>query len=108
MMKRKLSIVLFITFLFASTKVFATVDYLTVNHLSKQLYWAETDQPSGWIGWRTIPEGQWEIQQKKYIEIGYSFTNNPYLIEEVIASLIILSILVFWIIKNYKMRRFIN
>tara|TARA_R100000951_G_scaffold79828_1_gene67732 strand:- start:15 stop:335 length:321 start_codon:yes stop_codon:yes gene_type:complete len=104
-MKSKLSIILFVTFLFASTKVFATVDYLTVNHVTKQLYWAETDQPSGWIGWTTIPEGQWEIEQKKYLETGYSFTSNPYFIEEVIASLIILSILVFWIIMNYKKRK---
>jgi len=104
-MKNKLFAILLMTFLFATTKLFATVDYLVVNHLTKQLYWAETDNPPGWIGWKTIPDGLWEREEHNYLEMGYNFTNNPFLIEEFLASIVGLLILGFWtrsIIRKIK------
>ena len=101
-MKNKLFAILIITFLFSTTKVFATVDYLVVNHLTKQLYWAATDRSPGWIGWEPIPEGQQESDEKKYKKMGYRFTNNPFLIEKIIAITIALLLLTYGIVRTIK------
>jgi len=85
-----------------STEVYATIDYLTVNHITDQLYWAETDHPPGWIGWETIPESTYESVEKKYLEMGYAFTENPYLIEELMAAFLVLFLLALWISKIRK------
>ena len=79
----------FLVALLISSNVSATVDYLVVNHITDQLYWAKTDHPPGWIGWQTIPDGIWEREERKYLDMGYTFTENPYLIEEIIAIFII-------------------
>lgn len=99
-MKLKL-IGIFLLLLFcACTKAFATIDYLVVNHVTNQLYLAETDHPPGWIGWEPIPEGKWEAEEKRYKELGYRYTKNPFLIEEVIAAVIALSL--FWVVRTRK------
>ena len=85
----------FIIFLFLNLLAFnqaqATVDYLVVNHMTHQLYWADSDHPPGWIAWENIPDDRYEGEEVKFLEAGYTFTQNPYLIEELIAfcSLII-------------------
>jgi hypothetical protein len=70
--------------LLLSSYAFATVDYLAVNHLTKQLYWADADNSPGLIGWTNIPEGKLEYNGIEYLNDGFTFTNNPYLIEELI------------------------
>jgi len=95
-MKKKLSLLLIAIFTFTASDVFATVDYLVVNHMTKQLYWAETNHSHGWIGWETIPEGDWQIDKQKYLELGYKITNNPFLIEEVIALLLNVNMAAIW------------
>ena len=63
----------------------ATVDYLAVNHITQQLYWADSDHSPGWIAWESIPDGRYKSEEEKYLQEGYRFTQNPYLIEEVLA-----------------------
>lgn len=87
--------------IFLTTNAFATVDYLVVNHLTNQLYWAETDHPPGFIGWEAVGE-VFEIKEQEYLDSGYTYTNNPYLIEEVILLVIIALILTYWIVRNKK------
>lgn len=100
-MKNKLFTILLLTFIFASNNGFATVDYLVVNHLTKQLYWAETDNPLGWIGWTGVGE-IYETKEQKYLDIGYTYTKNPFVIEEIIVLIIILSLLFYWLIRKRK------
>lgn len=78
----------------------ATVDYLAVNHFIKQLYWADTDNPPGLIGWTSIPEGKYEFYVQEYLDSGFSFTKNPYLIEEVFGALVVLIIAIVFIRKR--------
>lgn len=82
-----------------TNKGFTTVDYLVVNHITKQLYWAETDNPQGWIGWKGIGE-VYEAKEQKYLEIGYSYTKNPFLIEETIALIITIFLLLYWLARK--------
>ena len=100
-MIRKLTIILTILSLFSIQSVFATVDYLVVNHLTKQLYWAETDHPPGLIGWEGVGEVH-KTKEQKYLDSGYLYTNNPYLIEEGIILVIIALILTYRIVRNRK------
>ncbi len=95
---------LLLIFTFASSKVFATVEYLVVNHTTKQLFWAATDKPHGLIAWQSIPQSQWGKEEKKYVEMGYTFTKNPFLIEELIISILIFIIFGIWIKKSLKKR----
>ncbi|AZQ63119.1 hypothetical protein EI427_12980 [Flammeovirga pectinis] len=84
-----------------TTNVFATIDYLVVNHYTKQLYWAETDHPPGFIGWEGVGE-VFDIKEQKYLASDYTYTENPYLIEEVILAVIILLTLTYLILRNKK------
>ena len=84
--------VLFVLLFLLSNRVYSTVDFLVVNHTTKQLYWASTGSPLsyGWIGWEYVSceqwaeDGKWDEEEKEYFNKGYSFTNNPFLIEEII------------------------
>lgn len=86
----KTKIALIAMLLLMSQFAMATVDYLAVNHLTKQLYWAETDNPPGLIGWTLIPEGKYEFYQQEYLDRGFTFTQNPYIIEEIIGLIVLL------------------
>lgn len=90
------------TFLLTAQIAMATVDYLAVNHLTKQLYWADTDNSPGLIGWTSIPEGKYEFYEQEYLDRGFTFTNNPYLIEEIIGLIILIAIVTFLIRKRTK------
>ena len=103
-MKNKTFLIILIILSFTTSDIFATVDYLVVNHITKQLYWAETDHRPGWIGWEYIPDGLWESEEQKYLRMGYKFTNDPFLVEEILVSLIGLSTIVLWI-KKKKIKR---
>ncbi|PKG42776.1 hypothetical protein [Psychroflexus sp. MES1-P1E] len=98
----KTKFILTLTFLLITQIAMATVDYLAVNHLTKQLYWADTDNSPGLIGWTSIPEGKYEFYEQEYLDRGFTFTNNPYLIEEIISIMVILTIGIFLIRKRTK------
>ncbi|MEZ4684926.1 MAG: hypothetical protein R3B47_02340 [Bacteroidia bacterium] len=95
-MNRKQVFILALTLIFSASEACATVDYLVVNHITKQLYWAETDHPPGWIGWESIPETGYAQEEKRYRKLGYKLTKNPFLIEEIIAWGLLLVVFVFF------------
>jgi len=74
------------------------VDYLTVNHITKELYWAETGGyiEGGFIGWEVIPERSHHEDLQKYLALGYSYTKFPYKLDFLTALAILTSIGLFW------------
>jgi len=98
-MNKKKTILLFLFFSFNIAKVFATADYLIVNHITKQLYVAETTYSHGWIGWKTISENELETHVKK----GYQFTNNSFLLEQII--LLIAFVVIGYVIFKRLMKK---
>ena len=101
MKSKAISLFLFICLLSISP-LLATVDYLVVNHLTQQLYWAETDHPPGWLGWENIPEGNYQSEEAKYLSLGYSFTQNPFLIEEIILLILLFTVFLRFLLKRKK------
>ncbi len=97
-MKLKLFILKISLLLFLKSN--ATVDYLVVNRITKQLYWADTDSPAGFIGWTNIPDGSLNIKEQKYLGKGYRFTNNPYLIEEIGLGFGVIILIGLWFYKK--------
>lgn len=100
------SLALVILTVFISPNCFATVDYLSVNHLTKQLYWGDTDNSPGWIGWETIPDGITQEKEAEYLEKGYEFTENAYLIEEVVCGVLIIGVVLVYGRRRRLIRRF--
>jgi hypothetical protein len=64
---------------------YATVDYLAVNHITKEYYWGDDDNGTGWIGWEYIPDGLYETTEADFIKSGYTRTHYPYKIESIIV-----------------------
>lgn len=95
---------LFLILIFTSTNAFSTINYLTVNHITKQLYWAETDHPPGLIGWEGVGE-VYKAKEKSYLDMGYTYTENPFLIEEIILLFITVSIITYWFARNRKRKK---
>jgi len=91
---------------FLSFTAFATVNYLTVNHITKELYWAETGggNGEGFIGWEVIPERSHYDDLQKYLDLGYTYTEFPYKLD-ILAALIILLPLLIFLIRRKKKRR---
>lgn len=83
-------------------KLSATVDYLVVNHLTQQLYWAETDHPPGWIAWENIAENKYQSEEEKYLNMGYTFTQNPFLLEEIILLVLISAVFIGFLLKRKR------
>ena len=104
-MKNYRSFLLILLFTSMTHSAFATVDYLTVNHTTKQLYWAKTDHSPGWIGWEYIPEGQWEMAEKEYLAKGYTFTTNPYLIDQLLFAIIFAVLVALRVIRRVNKRK---
>lgn len=48
--------------LFLTTTASATVNFLSVNQITKEYYWGDEDNSTGWIGWTTVPEVQLETE----------------------------------------------
>jgi hypothetical protein len=63
------------------TTACATVDFLSVNMITKEYYWGDEDNPTGWIGWRSVPEGQLDTAENDLKKLGYTWTHYPYKIE---------------------------
>jgi len=98
----KFKFILTFTIIITAQVANATADYLAVNHLTKQLYWADTDNSPGFIGWTSIPEGKYEFYEQEYLDRGFTFTENPYLIEEIIGVILILSFATVYFRKRIK------
>ncbi len=79
----------------------ATIDYLLVNHYTKQLYWAGTDHPAGLIGWEGVGEN-YHAEESAYLELGYTYTDNPFLIEQAIILAIITLLLSYWLFRKKR------
>ena len=95
--KIALTVILFAILTFLNSKALATVDYLTVNHFTHELYLADDDNSIGWIGWEAIPDGLTERKERYYLAKDYSFTQNPFKLELFVGSiLVLLSVLFVW------------
>jgi len=78
----------------------ATVNFLSVNKITEEYYWGDEDNPTGWIGWTSIPEGQLETAEDYLRKLGYTETFYPYKIESYIASLVFVLALGQYIIRR--------
>ena len=92
-------IILFVV-LFLPSIVYATVDFLSVNKITKEYYWRDEDHSTGWIGWTSVPEGELETAEENLIELGYTKTSYPYKIETFIALLVGLMILGLYVVRR--------
>jgi hypothetical protein len=105
-MMRSIKIFLILTFGIVQTAN-ATVDYLAANHLTKKLYVYNEEDYQG-ILWEPIAgeEKTWIEREEFYLNMGYKFTSNPYLLDYILAGVILST--VGWMIiklkKNYGRR----
>lgn len=65
---------------------YATVDYLSVNKITKEYYWGDDDNPTGLIGWISVPERQLDTAEDDLKKLGYTRTYYPYKIESYIIA----------------------
>ena len=92
---------LIIFFCLTSFHALCTVDYLCANDITKELYWADTDNPPGLIGWKNLPEN-YETIEKQKIDEGYAYTSFPYKLD--LASILSLILLIGFLRKRFKNR----
>ena len=81
---------------------YATLDYLSVNKITKEYYWGGEDNPTGWIGWKRVPEGQFDTAEDDLEKLGYSKTYYPFKIESYIALSIGVLLFGLFIIRKNK------
>lgn len=98
-MKRSILIIIALVLLLPITSC-ATVDFLSVNKITKEYYWGDEDNPTGWIGWTSVPEGQLDTAENDLQKLGYTRTYYPYKIESYLASLIMILALGQYIIRR--------
>lgn len=80
--------------------VHATVDFLSVNSITKEYYWGDEDNSTGCIGWTYVPEGQLDTAESDLKKLGYTETNYPYKIESYITLLVVVLVLGQYIIRK--------
>ncbi len=80
----------------------ATCDWLAVNHTTKQLFWGDEDHPVGYFGWQGYGDGSYEATETKYLALGYSFTDFPFLIETIALAIIMTLIFGLVLVINRK------
>lgn len=102
MKKHSFKTVLLLCFMLCGAHAFATVEWLTVNHITKELYWAETDQPEGFIGWEVIPEGKYHNALEMYSNRGYTETTYPFKLETVSALVLVVLVFLYFRLKKKK------
>ncbi|SFT45100.1 hypothetical protein SAMN05216474_0638 [Lishizhenia tianjinensis] len=88
--------------LLTSLPLWATVDALKVNHLTKQLYWADEDHYTGFLGWRSVHDGIYDKEIIRFQAQVYTLTNYPFLIETIIVFLILSFLFLRFVIKRRK------
>ena len=83
-MIRSKSFVLILVFIFcAFHQSFATVDYLAVNKITKEIYSFDQEQVRG-IFWVTIGDGA----EPHYLALGFTYTTNPYALDNLLTLII--------------------
>ena len=93
---------IFLVFLFlVSSTVFCTVDYLCFNSITKELYWADDDNPSGFIAWENLPEN-YEPHEKAKLAEGYTYTTFPFKLEAVILTVFVVLLLLVLLFARQK------
>lgn len=84
-MIRSKSLVLILVFIFcASYQSFATVDYLAVNKITKEIYLFDEEQMRG-VFWVSIGENS----DAQYLALGFTYTKNPYTLDNLLTIMII-------------------
>lgn len=83
---------------------FATVDFLSVNKITKEYYWGDDDRSPGWIGWKYVPEGQLDTAEADLIKLGYSETFYPYKLETYAVLGIFLLMGIFLMINKRRVK----
>jgi hypothetical protein len=68
----------------------ATVDFLSVNEITKEYYWGDEDRSTGWIGWTIVPETKLETAESELLKRGYTESEYPYKIEFGIALVLLM------------------
>jgi hypothetical protein len=85
----------------------ATVDYLAANHLTKKLYVYNEENYVG-IFWEPIAgeEKSWIEKEEFYLNKGYKFTSNPYLLDYILTGVIFsaVGLMMIKLKKNYGRR----
>lgn len=79
---------------------FATVDFLSVNEITKEYYWGDDDHSTGWIGWTVVPEKLLDTAEDDLKKLGYTETFYPYKIESYIAATVLIIMLAQYIIRK--------
>jgi hypothetical protein len=82
-------------------RAYASVDYLMVNPLTQEYFWASAEMPPGFIGWDHVHEDEYVQATQHYHQMGYSETSFPYKIEVI---LLIMTVLTFLIVFFQKYR----
>ena len=77
---------------------FATVDYLAVNKITKEIFLFDHEQMRG-IFWVTVGEGA----EAHYLALGFTYTKNPYALDNLL-TLIIMWVTAFVLFLLWKKR----
>lgn len=83
MIRSKSLVVIFVFIFCASYQAFATVDYLAVNKITKEIYLFDQEQMRG-IFWVTIGGGA----EAHYLALGFTYTKNPYALDNLLTLII--------------------
>lgn len=78
----------------------ATVDFLSVNKITKEYYWGDEDHSTGWIGWTSVPETQLDTAEDDFKKLGYTETFFPYKIESSITIVVSILTLALYVIRR--------
>lgn len=104
----KMGYILLLCMLLHPVPSYATVSFLCVNHITKELYWFE-DMYIG-IGWEGLGEGDARLQrlETEFLEKGYHYTIFPYKIELCIGLFIVFFVVFAAIVSRRLWRRLIK
>lgn len=101
---RRYSLLIFLLMLLLPNTLYGTVDYLSVNHVTKEYYWGDEDNRTGWIGWQPIPEGQLDTAEEELRALGYKKTYYPFKIESVVVLTIGILIVGLYFLRKNKLK----
>lgn len=99
-----IKIILFLGLMFSSCIAQATTEFGAINYFTKQYTILEDGKIYTPIGWESVGENHTNNLKAYGENLGYTYTEYPYLIESVIAILcVLMASLILWyaIKKNY-------
>lgn len=102
-----ITLLILILLLLLGQSTYATCPVPAFNDITHEYYVFEDSDYIG-IGWRTIPERQWDDFDKLMIEKNYRHAANPYLIDEIVLTSSLIPIIVvisFFIRKRIYLKR---